>query len=466
MLFSGIPFLFFFLPCVLILYMLTPRQGKNAVLLLASLIFYGWGEPIYVIFMVISILVGYIVGILVEKVPKTGQKKAILTLGIVVAMGMLGYFKYTDFFIQNFSAVTGIRIPLLRLALPIGISFYSFQILSYEIDVYRKTVPAQKNLISLATYVTMFPQLIAGPIVRYSDIALQLDNRTHSFQKFSIGVRRFTIGLGKKVLLANTLGELCDLYTASSAPSVLFTWMYAVAFTLHVYFDFSGYSDMAIGLGHMLGFHFPENFDYPYMTRSVKHFWRHWHMSLGSWFRDYLYFPLGGNRCSTGRWVFNTLVVWIATGFWHGAAWTFIFWGLMYAVLLIAEKLFLEKLLSKFKILPHIYTMGAVMIGFVLFNADSLSDAVLDIGAMFGFAKLPLVTEESLYYLGSYAVLFLLGIVGCTSLPKRLVEKLRGIRGGERLLNLAEPVFLVLTLVVATAFLVDGSFNPFLYFRF
>ncbi len=466
MLFSSIPFLYYFLPCVLLLYLVAPRKLKNSVLLLSSLFFYGWGEPKYLILMLLSITQGYIFGRLVEKYRGQKRAKLFLTLSVVFSFLMLGYCKYADFFISSFNAVTGLSIPLLKIALPIGISFYTFQIVSYVIDVYRGDVSAQRNYVNLAAYISMFPQLIAGPIVRYADIAGQLENRTHSTAKTSLGVRRFIIGLSKKILLANVLGELVDGFKQADDKSVLFYWLYAVAYTLHIYFDFSGYSDMAIGLGHVFGFDFLENFNYPFISRSITEFWRRWHMSLGSWFRDYLYIPLGGNRVSRGRWIFNIAVVWAATGLWHGAAWNFVAWGIFFAVLLVLEKLFLKKWLERAPARGHIYVMLLVIISFVLFDATSLRGAGETIGAMFGAGGLPAVSFEALYNLRSYAVVLILGIIGSTPLPKLAVERIRKTSGGAVLINAAEPVALVALLAVSTAFLIDGSFNPFLYFRF
>ena len=466
MLFSSIPFLYYFLPCVLLLYLVAPRKLKNSVLLLSSLFFYGWGEPKYLILMLLSITQGYIFGRLVEKYRGQKRAKLFLTLSVVFSFLMLGYCKYADFFISSFNAVTGLSIPLLKIALPIGISFYTFQIVSYVIDVYRGDVAAQRNYINLAAYISMFPQLIAGPIVRYADIAEQLENRTHSTAKTSLGVRRFIIGLSKKILLANVLGELVDVFKNADERSVLFYWLYAVAYTLHIYFDFSGYSDMAIGLGHVFGFDFLENFNYPFISRSIPEFWRRWHMSLGSWFRDYLYIPLGGNRVPRGRWIFNIAVVWAATGLWHGAAWNFVAWGIFFAVLLVLEKLFLKKWLERSPVLGHAYVMLLVIISFVLFDATSLRGAGETIGAMFGAGGLPAVSFEALYNLRSYAVVLILGIIGSTPLPKLAVERIRKTSGGAVLINAAEPVALVALLAVSTAFLIDGSFNPFLYFRF
>ena len=463
MLFSSIPFLFYFLPCVLILYLIAPKCLKNTVLLLSSLVFYAWGEPRYVIWMLLAITLGYIFGLLIERFKEKKRiSKLFMILSVASSLAMLGYFKYVDFFIGNFNAITGLSVPLLKIALPIGISFYTFQILSYTVDVYRGDVAAQKNPIDLAAYVALFPQLIAGPIVRYSDVAEQLKSRTHSFEKTALGARRFMIGLGKKILIANILGELCDTFRASDDKSVLFFWLYAVAYSLHIYFDFSGYSDMAIGLGKIFGFDFLENFNYPYISASITEFWRRWHMSLGSWFRDYVYIPLGGNRVSRLRHLFNIFVVWMLTGFWHGAAWNFIVWGLFFAVLLMVEKLWLLPHIKKMKVLPHVTTLFLVVISFVIFNANSMGEAFSYIGAMFGAGEYPLVSREALYYLRSYAVVFVLALFGATPLPKKIFssEKCR------KPVMFAEPVALVVLMLVMTAYLVDGSFNPFLYFRF
>ena len=357
-------------------------------------------------------------------------------------------------------------MPLLKIALPIGISFYTFQILSYTVDVYRGTVKAQHNFINLAMYIAMFPQLIAGPIVRYADIEPQLVNRPHRVDDIALGARRFLLGLAKKVLLANTLGELTAIFKASEEPSVLFAWLYAIAFMLHIYFDFSGYSDMAIGLGHLFGFTFPENFSYPYLSASITEFWRRWHISLGTWFRDYVYIPLGGSRVTKPRWLFNLFVVWMATGLWHGAAWTFILWGLLFAVLLMVEKLWLLPVFQRKRVWGHIYALFFVLIGFVLFDAVDLSAAFQTLQGMFGGAGWPVITTETLYYAQSYGVILLLGVMGATPLCKNLYSKLSQSRSGAAILCVLEPVTVTALLVLCTAFLVDGSFNPFLYFRF
>ena len=461
MLFSSIPFLFYFLPVVLILYFLVPKALKNGVLLVFSLIFYAWGEPVYVFLMIGSILLFYGCGLAIDRCKKQGWKKLWVAVSVISGVLLLGVFKYADFLISNINALLGTNIPLLKLALPIGISFYTFQCLSYTVDLYRGTAQVQKNIIHFGTYVSLFPQLIAGPIVRYVDVARELNSRSHSWENFRLGMRRFIVGLAKKILIANQLGELTNIFRQADEKSVLFYWVYAIAFALHVYFDFSGYSDMAIGLGRVFGFHFIENFNYPYMSRSIAEFWRRWHMSLGTWFRDYVYIPLGGNRVSKSRWVFNTLVVWMLTGLWHGAAWNFILWGLLYAAFLLLEKFvpFLQKMPD---ILRRTYTLLIVLLGFVLFNATSLQEALSDIRGMFGLGGVPLITAETLYYLRSYAVLFVVGILGSTVVVKNAAQRLEHKAIGA----LLEPIVLIALLLVCTAYLVDGSFNPFLYFRF
>ena len=466
MLFSSVPFLFYFLPAALILYFLAPGRLKNFILLLASLFFYAWGEPKYVLLMLVSIVQGYAFGLLVEKYRGKTAAKLFLTLSVLVSLGLLGCFKYADFVLSSVNAVTGLSLPLLKLSLPIGISFYTFQVLSYVIDVYRGETAAQRNFIDLAAYVSLFPQLIAGPIVRYTDVASQLKGRAHTLSGAAQGVRRFTAGFAKKVLLANQFGALADAFKGTQDASVLFVWLYALAFLLQVYFDFSGYSDMAIGLGRILGFRFPENFNYPYISASITEFWRRWHISLGSWFRDYLYIPLGGSRKGKARQLLNILIVWLATGLWHGAAWTFVLWGLWFAALLLMEKLWLLPVLEKHPVPAHIYTLFFVTLGFVLFDADTAAQAVSRIGAMLGAGDLPLLSAQAVYYLKSYGPLLLLGILCATPLPKKAVAALRGRKSAALVLDALEPAFLLLPLLIGTAFLVDGSFNPFLYFRF
>lgn len=467
MLFSSIPFLFWFLPCVLIFYFIAPRALKNTVLLLSSLFFYGWGEPEYLVWMAAAIVMGYVFGLLIERFRKKNKiAKLLLALSVSGSLAILGYFKYCDFFIGNFNAMTGLSVPMLRLTLPIGISFYTFQILSYTIDVYREEVAAQKNPVDLAAYVAFFPQLIAGPIVRYSYIANQLKERSHSFEKTASGIRRFIIGLGKKIMIANLLGELCSIFRESNDKSVLFFWLYAVAYSLHIYFDFSGYSDMAIGLGKIFGFSFPENFNYPYISASITEFWQRWHISLGSWFRDYVYIPLGGNRVSVFRHIFNIFVVWMLTGFWHGASWNFIVWGLYFAFLLTMEKLWLLKKLKRNGMLSHVYVIILVIISFVIFDATGMGQAFSYVQAMFGAGGYPLISEEFLYYFRSYGVVLLFALIGATPLPKKLWNRVSATPAGGKIVIFAEPLAISAMLVVCTAYLVDGSYNPFLYFRF
>jgi len=457
MVFSSIPFLYYFLPAVMAVYFLVPRKLKNAVLLFFSLLFYGWGEPKLLWLMVGTIVLFYLCGLAIHRAQKQGWKKAWLTVSVVISLSLLGLFKYADLFVSTFNSLTGLSVPLLKLALPVGISFYTFQCLSYTIDVYRGNVPAQKNIISFGAYVALFPQLIAGPIVRYIDVARQLEEREHSLEDIRLGARRFLVGLGKKVILADNFALLVRLFRESNEPTVLFYWMYAVAFALNIYFDFSGYSDMAIGLGRCFGFRFIENFNYPYLSKSVTEFWRRWHMSLGSWFRDYVYIPMGGNRVPKLRWFFNILTVWALTGLWHGAAWNFVLWGLLFAALLLLEKL--VPAIGKLpKALRHFYVLLAVVLSFVLFNAEDFTQLGSDFACLFGLGGLPLVGKETLYRLLSFAPLFLAGFVGCGPWVKNLAVKLEK--------PWLEAIVMAVLLIVCTAYLVDGSFSPFLYFRF
>ena len=415
----------------------------------------------------LAILMAYLFGLLIERyhsVPKLAR--LFLALSVSSSLLMLGYFKYADFFIRNVNAATGCSIPLLNITLPIGISFYTFQILSYTVDVYRQDVKAQRNLIDLAAYVALFPQLIAGPIVRYSDIAEQLKGRIHTMDKTAQGIRRFILGLGKKILIANLLGELCSIFRASDDKSVLFFWLYAVAYTLHVYFDFSGYSDMAIGLGKLFGFDFLENFNYPFISKSITEFWRRWHMSLGTWFRDYVYIPLGGSRVSIPRHLFNIFLVWMLTGFWHGAAWNFVIWGLYFALLLILEKVWLLEILKKSHVLNRIYVLTAAVISFVIFDATDMSQAFSYLKAMFGAGGYPLISAACNYYFRSYFVVLMIALLGATPIPKSFCRRLQQRKMGTAVMLFAEPLALSALLLICTAFLVDGSFNPFLYFRF
>ena len=466
MVFSSIPFLYYFLPAVLILYLLSPKKLKNFVLLLTSLVFYAWGEPKYVIVMAASILINYICGTAIEKYGKKALGKLFLGISLAFSLGSLGYFKYADFFIANFNRATGLSLPLLKIALPIGISFYTFQILSYTVDVYRKKVPAQKNLITLAAYVTLFPQLIAGPIVRYSDVEAQLVSRKHSFEKISEGIRRFIFGLSKKALIANVIGELCNGFLSSADKSVGYIWLYVIAFMLQVYFDFSGYSDMAIGLGKMFGFDFMENFNYPFISKSISEFWRRWHISLGSWFRDYVYIPMGGNRVSKPRLLINIFTVWFLTGFWHGAEWNFILWGVYFGILMLIEKYYLKSFLEKSKVIGRIYVGFFMIVSFAIFSAGNLLEVGNILGGMLGFKGLPLVSAEFFYAVKNYGVILVIAAVGSTPLMKNAVNFLKKNKKAETVIDVSEIIFLAGLLFAVTAFLADSSFNPFLYFRF
>lgn len=465
MLFSSITFLYCFLPCVLLMYFVAPDRMKNLVLLLSSLFFYGWGEPKFLVFMLVSVTQSYIAALLIERFFKTKIAKLAFVLSAVASLGLLAYCKYADFFIENFNVLTGLSVPLLKVALPVGISFYTFQILSYVIDVYRGDVPAQRNFIDLAMYIAMFPQLIAGPIVRYSDIAKSLKGRKTTVEDASMGMVRFSVGLAKKILLANSAALIVSEFKAFSEKTVLFYWLYAAAYMLHIYFDFSGYSDMAIGLGRIFGFRFSENFNYPYISASITEFWRRWHISLGGWFRDYLYIPLGGNRVKPLRHIFNIVVVWAATGFWHGASWNFILWGLLYAVLLLFEKYVLPPKF-RFAVPMHIYTLLFIVLGFVLFDSASVGEALQCFKAMFGLAGIPAANTASLYYFRSNLVLLLVAVIGATPLPKRIYEKIGETAVGGRILGVLTPSAAVASVAVCTAYLIDGSFNPFVYFRF
>lgn len=471
MLFSSIPFLYYFLPSVLIAYYLAPKSVKTKVLLLASLLFYTWGEPSFLFLMLATICMGYVFGIFIEKFKQekfhnTPWAKLCMVISVGISLGLLGYFKYANFFIKNINEATGMSLPLLKVVLPIGISFYTFQLVSYIMDVYWGKVAAQKNLVILATYITMFPQLIAGPIVRYSDVEKQLQERSITFEKIAYGIRRFALGLGKKILIANVLGEFCAVFKATDEKSIVFYWAYAIAISLQIYFDFSGYSDMAIGLGSMLGFHFMENFNYPFISKSVTEFWRRWHISLGTWFRDYVYIPLGGSHCSKFKNLLHIFIVWMLTGFWHGAEWTFVLWGLYFAVFLMMEKTVLLQWLEKIPVLGHVYILLVGIISFVIFDAASIANAVEHILAMFGGTSLPIMTEVTAYYLSSYMIIFMIAIVGATPLPKQMFEFVSASKAGGKVLGLLEPIVMIFIVIVATGYLVDGSFNPFLYFRF
>ncbi|MBR7092064.1 MAG: MBOAT family protein [Clostridia bacterium] len=466
MVFSSIVFLFIYLTAVLALYTVTPLRWRNGVLLVANLIFYGWGEPKLIILMVVSTLVNYICGFLIEKYrDKPRFAKGCLIASVVISLGLLGFFKYTDFAIENLRLLPFLSfLQPLRVTLPIGISFYTFQTMSYTIDVYRGEVPAQKSIVKFGTYVSFFAQLIAGPIVRYKDVAAQLDKRPRSVGQFASGVQRFVIGLGKKVLLANTIGQLYDAVSALPAAELTTAgaWMGMLAFSFQIYFDFSGYSDMAIGLGRMFGFEFLENFRYPYVSRSVTDFWRRWHISLGTWFREYVYIPLGGNRRGAWKQIRNILIVWGLTGIWHGASWNFLLWGLYYAVLLIAEKLFLLKALEKApRPVGHAYTLLTVVFGWTLFVNTSLGECGRFLAAMCGFAPGGFGCAADGYRLRNYAVLLVILLIACTPLAKKLFDKLP-----QTVQAVAQPLLVAGGMLLSVAYLVNATYNPFLYFRF
>ena len=465
MLFSSISFLFYFLPAIILLYYVVPFKFKNTVLLLFSLFFYAWGGVKYALFMILAIVMGYVYGLIIEKLRGKVWSKVVLTIAVATIISFMLYFKYMDFFIENINAIFGTNLALLKIVLPIGISFYTFQIISYVVDVYRGE-KAQKNPINLAAYVAMFPQLIAGPIVRYADVARELEHRTHSVALASAGIRRFIIGLAKKVIIANSMYDLSELAYAATEKTVLYYWIYGISIMLYIYFDFSGYSDMAIGLGKIFGFNFLENFNYPFISKSVTEFWRRWHMSLGSWFRDYLYIPLGGNRVSKGRWFINIFAVWLFTGFWHGASWNFIIWGLFFGVLLVIEKFWTYKFFNKSRVIGRVYILFAGLISFMVFQLPTMGEAFSFIGGLFGAGGIPFASAETLYNIGNYGILLILAIVGSTPVVKTLATKFSESERFGKIANVLEPVMLVALLAVVTAFLVDSSSNPFLYFRF
>lgn len=466
MVFSSTIFLCVYLPLVLLGYYICPKKGRNLFLLIVSLVFYAWGEPKYVFLMIFSILVNYIFGRLMDK-NRGRQKrmKLLLVLSVVIDLGLLSVFKYTDFIITNVNAIFGSSFDLLNIALPIGISFYTFQAMSYTIDVYRNDVRVQKNLIDFGMYITMFPQLIAGPIVRYADVQDQLADRSVTTADFSEGVMRFVVGLGKKVLLANQMGAVwSEIYALGGDVSALMAWTGAIAYTFQIYFDFSGYSDMAIGLGRMFGFKFPENFRYPYQSVSITDFWRRWHITLSTWFKEYLYIPLGGNRCGLARQALNLLIVWSLTGFWHGAGWNFVMWGLYYFVILFIEKLFLLKALDKLpKFFRHVYALLLIVIGWVIFASDDVSVLLPYLGSMFGANGA--VGGMDVYTLFTKAVLLIICCVASTELPKRLFLSATGAMN-EKAAFTIKSVMTIALLALSMVLLIGDSYNPFLYFRF
>ena len=463
MLFTSITFLYYFLPLVLIFYFITPKKYRNIILLISSIIFYAYGEPKYVFLMLLEIIISYYGAILIDKYPR--YKETILAIFITIHLGLLCIFKYTNFLISNINNIFNSNISPLNIIMPIGISFYTFQIISYLVDVYRKKVPPQKNILTLATYISLFPQLIAGPIVRYKDINEELKNRTITLEDTSYGFRRFIIGLAKKVIIANSLGELFNILNNNVPISLASTWLKSLSYMLQIYFDFSAYSDMAIGLGCIFGFHFLENFNYPYISKSITEFWRRWHMSLGSWFKDYLYIPLGGSRRGPLILIRNILIVWFLTGLWHGASWNFIIWGLYFGLILLIEKLFLKKCFSKAPaIFKHIYVLFIVLISFIIFNSTTLDEAITTIKNL--FISNSLINSGTIYYLKSYLPLILISLIGATPLMKNIYIKLSKNKTLNKILNILEPIYLIILLIIVTAYLIDSTYNPFLYFRF
>jgi alginate O-acetyltransferase complex protein AlgI len=464
MVFSSLIFLFFFLPAVLLLYYCSPGRAKNLVLFLTSLVFYAWGEPVYIVIMLISTATDYSFGLLLSNTKRSPlQRKWIVGSSIIVNLVLLSYFKYADFLINNVNSLLGTSIPLTDLALPIGISFYTFQSISYIIDVYRGTAKAQRNWIDFATYVALFPQLVAGPIVQYTTIAEQLRKRKVTTEMFAEGVRRFIIGLAKKVLLANNIGLLWHAISSTDAGAlpVLTAWLGIIAFAFQIYFDFSGYSDMAIGLGLMFGFRFNENFNKPYIAQSITDFWRRWHISLSSWFRDYVYIPLGGNRRGLGNQLRNILIVWILTGIWHGASWNFVLWGLYFGMILIFEKWVGLKLLSNSpRWVRHVYALVLILVGWVLFAFDELPLVSMYLSAMIGLNGLPLWDNGTLYYAYTNAILLLLLVIA--SLPWKMMPQ----SDGSSLRPILSFVWCGMLFFLSVSYLVDATFNPFLYFRF
>ena len=463
MVFSSVVFLFYYLPAVLAVYYIVPRKYRNLWLFAVNLVFYGWGEPVYIFLMLFSVSINYCSGriIALYRTKKPGMAKKVLIINTVLNLLLLTVFKYSGLLVNTFNDLFGTHISAPGLSLPIGISFYTFQSMSYPIDVYRGDASPQKDFIKFGTFVSLFPQLIAGPIVRYKDISGQLDDRRESVEQLCAGIQRFVAGLCKKVLLANNIGVLWDHYASLSERTFVGAWLGAIAFSLQLYFDFSGYSDMAVGLGRMLGFEFRENFLYPYISRSVTEFWRRWHISLGTWFRDYLYIPLGGNRLGLKRQLVNILIVWSLTGLWHGASWTFLVWGLYYAFFLVLEKVFLLRLLEKTRIIGHIYTLLTAAFGWVLFQLDSFAEVLDYWKAMAGTGLAGLFDAGDLYYARSFGFVLIAAVLSATPFGKSIYERFSpGIK------SWLTPSLILLGLIVCTAYLVDATYNPFLYFRF
>ncbi|WP_160036124.1 MBOAT family O-acyltransferase [Paenibacillus sp. An7] len=468
MVFSSVAFLFYFLPVALLVYYVAPQRWKNAALLLISLLFYAWGEPVYILLLLFSSVVDYMNGLLMDRYEQREKiRRFILVFSLIVNIGVLSFFKYADFLIHSTNELLGTSFVALDLPLPIGISFYTFQTMSYMIDVYRRNVPAQRSFINFAAFVSMFPQLVAGPIVRYEDIDKQLTRRHVSLELFASGVRRFIIGLSKKVLLANNIGMLWDTtLSGSSELTIMGAWIGITAFAFQIYFDFSGYSDMAIGLGRMLGFEFPENFRYPYISENASEFWRRWHITLGSWFRDYVYFPLGGSRVRKWRLLVNLFVVWFLTGLWHGASWNFVLWGLYFGFLIAIEKLWLGKWLERiWRPFRHLYFIAVILIGWTLFAIEDLALLPHYLHVMLGFSQAEWISRTNLYYLQSYGALLVVLTFASTPIAARLTSKLNN-RMNRTVMAILEVIVLTILLLASTAYIIDDSYNPFLYFRF
>lgn len=467
MVFSSVFFMFLYLPVVLVVHYISPPRWRNAVLLVFNLIFYGWGEPVYILLMLLTITVDYVDGLLVARFKDQGRDRAArIAVGaaVVLNLALLFFFKYWDFIAKSLAAVGLGFMPVLNLRLPIGISFYTFQTMTYPVDIYRGDAKAQRNIINFGTFVTLFPQLIAGPILKYKELADQVDHRTWRIEQFASGVEVFVVGLAKKVLLANNIGMLWDAYKAMDPAqlTVAGAWLGVLAFSFQIYFDFSGYSDMAVGMGRMLGFEFLRNFNYPYISKSITEFWRRWHISLGSWFREYVYIPMGGNRVGKNRLCFNLMVVWGLTGIWHGASWNFLLWGLYFGVFIIAEKLFLLKWLERRSApVQHIYTLFLVVISWAVFGLEDFGHMGRYLAAMFGFAGGGLADPAFGYYLRSFLPMLLAAGVASTPLSVRLWNRM-----GERSKKIVLPILLLAGLVICTAYLVDSTYNPFLYFQF
>lgn len=461
MIFTSISFIYYFLPLLFIIYFIVPKKCKNFILLLFSLLFYFYGEPKYILLMILEVIISFIGGIFLEK----NNDKYLLILLIVLHVLFLFVFKYLDFTIININNLFKTNIGLYNLILPIGISFYTFQIISYEVDIYRNEVKAQRNFFSYALYVFFFPQLIAGPIVRYKDINESISNRTINLDNIFYGINRFIIGLSKKVIIANNLGELCNVLLGSNL-NVLSYWLYAISYMLQIYYDFSGYSDIAIGLGNIFGFNFPENFNYPFIAKSITDFWRRWHMTLSNWFKDYIYIPLGGNRKGTLKQIRNILIVWCLTGLWHGASWNFLLWGLYFGILLILEKFIVNKIKINIpKVFRIVLVLFLIMISFIIFGFDDINQIKEHIIGLFNI-KNGLFDNFSIYYLKSYCIFIIVGIVGAGPLIKNLFIKIRKNKYLNFIINILQPLFLVVLLYIVTLYLIDGSYNPFLYFRF